>query len=350
MKLRRACSIAAVVIVPALAWAQERPNTQFEIPQVRVGLFSLNAEGRISGSAMNTADRVGGDLAGTVYISPCSGVGGASPDRAISAFATDVWRVTGTVLDLTPDQASVQIGWQRLRRDGQDEQSSPQQATLTLKRGERTTLETLSIPARGTCGARNISFDATFVSMREMFPGVVMGGGRGSSARTRSSSSQGTGGGAIVGPIKKEGEARWSPGTVNADLWLVRTSPGRPDETLHVRSQVIPAPLPFEFAPLTIQTASGVFTVKVQGTIESGSTSTGEAQLYFSANRATSFAPSNRAARDMAPTVEGSTKTAVPMPSPDDVLSFELPPLRAPGGATVPDTLSVRVKLTRQEQ
>jgi hypothetical protein len=65
-------------------------------------------------------------------------------------------------------------------------------------------------------------------------------------------------------------------------------------------------------------------------------------------NRTVTFAPANRSARDTAPIVEGSTKTTVPMPGPDEVLSFEMPPLRIPGGATVPDRLSIRVRLTRE--
>jgi hypothetical protein len=125
----------------------------------------------------------------------------------------------------------------------------------------------------------------------------------------------------------------------------VRTSPGRPDQTLHITSPILPAPTSFSFAPLTMQTASGVFTVQVQGTIESGLTPTGDPQLYFTASRTTTFAPATRAARDTAPTVEGSTKTSVPMPGRDEVLSFEMPALQIPGGATVPDRLSVRVKV-----
>jgi hypothetical protein len=89
-----------------------------------------------------------------------------------------------------------------------------------------------------------------------------------------------------------------------------------------------------------------VLNVRVQGTIEVGTSAEGERRFYFSANRSISFAPTNRPPRDGAPLVEGSTKTTVPLPGPDEVLSFEMPALRIPGGAALPDRLSIRIRLT----
>jgi hypothetical protein len=89
-------------------------------------------------------------------------------------------------------------------------------------------------------------------------------------------------------------------------------------------------------------------TVLVQGTLETGLSPEGQPRLFFSANRSVTFAPAGRAARDTAPVVEGSTKTSVAMPGADDVLSFEMPPLQVPGRQSLPDRLSIRVRLTSQ--
>ena len=78
------------------------------------------------GSAVQTGESVGADMAGLVYIAPCSSMGASNPGRPVSAFATDVWLMSGKVLELTDQQASVQVGWRRIRSGGQEE-SSPEQ-------------------------------------------------------------------------------------------------------------------------------------------------------------------------------------------------------------------------------
>jgi hypothetical protein len=136
------------------------------------------------------------------------------------------------------------------------------------------------------------------------------------------------------------------PTMLSADLWLVRSAPGRADETLQITVPAMSVAQRFAFSPVSIQTGTGVLNVRVEGTVEVGTSAEGERRLYFSANRTVNFAPANRPARDSAPIVEGSTKTTVSMPGPDEVLSFEMPPLRVPGGQTLPDRLSIRVRLT----
>ena len=129
-------------------------------------------------------------------------------------------------------------------------------------------------------------------------------------------------------------------------MWLVRTVPGRADETLHLTSPVAPTPRRFAFPAVTIQTATGTLTVKVEGTVEAGVTPDGERRFHFAANRTVTFALTSRPGPAAAPIVEGSTKTTVPVPGPEEVIGFEMPPLRVPGGATLPDRLSIRVRLT----
>jgi hypothetical protein len=343
MTLRVAFLVAAIVLGRTPSGAQTMPPGMNE-PIVYVGVFNTDAEGRPGGWAAQTGERAGANLAGTVYLAPCGSIGAAASGYSVSASATDVWQLSGTVLELTADQAAVQIGWQRLRRDGRDEAAAPHSLTVTLKRGERSNLEKITVPASESCEARYASLDVTFATRQELFTRSrtsragtpTAGAGR---ARVFSDSR----GGVNSTSIARPGQA--APTILSGDLWLVRTVPGRADETLHLTSPVVQLPQPFAFAPVTIRTATGTLTVKVEGTVEVGVTPEGERRFHFAANRTVTFALTSRPGPAPAPNVEGSTKMTVPVPGPHEVLEFEMPPLRIPGGASLPDRLSIRVRL-----
>jgi hypothetical protein len=364
MTLRIAFVAGAIALANAPASAQtptwaptpQSASRMVHQPMIQAGLFTVNPDGRGSGSAVQTGEHVGADLAGVVYIRPCGGIGASSLGRPVSAFATDVWMMSGKVLELTEQQASVHIGWRRVRRGGVEENSPEQSITLTLKRGERSTLETMAVPAAGSCEARNMSLDVVFASRQELYgisAAEYAGGSRGSAGAgsgtgAGSSSAAGGGSGYVRGgtsslAVRKTGEPAREK--LSADLWLVRSTPGRADETLHITSQIIPIPVSYAFAPLTIDTAAGSVTVKVEGTVEVGESSEGERRVHFTATRSVTSSTSNRPARDARPVVEGSTKTTVALPGPDEVLSFEMPPLRTADGVTLPDRLSIRVRV-----
>jgi hypothetical protein len=348
---------AAIAAIATGAWAQTAAPTGK--PMVQFGLFTMRPDGKIGSSAAQVGDTVGDDLDGTLHLSSCSGGGAGSPGRPLSAFATDVWSTSGKVLELSNEQASVQVGWRRTRRAGQDESSPAQSTTLTLRRGERHTVETIAVPASGSCEGRTVSLDVVFASRSELY-GIseaddargssVSGGGRGTSAGGRLPDAQGSmqraGGG---GSATVVGSGATHPGLqrLTAELWLVRSTPGAADQTLHVTSPLRPFPEPYAFAPLTIRTASGTISVKVEGTLEGGLSPEGDQRLHFTATRTVTALTSSRPARDAKAVVEGSTKTTLNMPGADEVLSFELPPLRTADGATVPDRFSVRVRIGR---
>ncbi len=345
-----------VVIAAIHASAGAQTPTPANQPIVHSGLYAMRADGQVGGSAVQTGEYVGDDLAGTLYLSPCAGAGASSPGRAVSAFATDVWVMSGKVLELTDQQASVQLGWRRTRRAGQDESSPEQSSTLTLKRGERHTLETISVPAAGSCDARTVQLDVVFASRAELY-GVTdadyaRGGGRASgTAAGRTPSVQGSqpradAGGTAISVGSGGGGTNPSLRRLTADLWLVRSTPGAPDQTLHVTATLVPMPVAYTFAPLAIESASGSVTVKVEGTIEAGLSQDGEQRLHFTASRSLTTVTSSRPARDGKAVIEGSTKTTLKMPGPDEVLSFEMPPLRTADGVTLPDRLSIRLRVS----
>ena len=344
-------------------WAQAASELNVSRPIVHAGLFVVSADGQSRGAAVQTGDRAGADMSGVVYITPCAVIGASSSDRPLSAFATDIWLMSGRVLAFSDQQVSVQIGWRRLRGHGQEENSSEQSLTLTLQRGERHTLENIAVPALGACEARNVSLDIVFASRQEMWgpraavSAAARGGGRTSGGGTGTGSGSGSGAGAGAGSgggaagrdrvsaaMKGVGDPALE--RLTADLWLVRSAPGRADETRHVTSQLIAMPTKYAFAPLAIDTKLGTLAVVVEGTVEVGLSPDGERGFHFTATRKMTMPAAAQPGRETWAVAEGSTKTTVALPGPDEVLSFEMPPLRAPDGVTLPDRLSIRVRIT----
>jgi hypothetical protein len=245
--------------------------------------------------------------------------------------------VTGKILEMNDQQAVIQLDSQRLRRDGHDETSAPESRTLTLKRGERTTLETLTFPAAGTCEPVTSYFAALFATRKELSDTTTADYARASTKPLN---------GAATAGVTKRGEPARSDLEREVDLWLIHTSPGRPDETLHLTSKALPFPTPFSFPAAIIRGPNGTVSVKVDGTIETGLLPDGQRRLHFTTTRAVTTLTSSRPVAESKPVIEGSTKTTVALPGPDEVLSFEMPPLRASDGVTLPDRLSIRLRLT----
>jgi len=102
----------------------------------------------------------------------------------------------------------------------------------------------------------------------------------------------------------------------------------------------------FAFAPVSIETSGGAVTLQVTGLFRVTTDESGAQRLVFITTRSVRFAPAAGAKRDTPPSTTGTSTTTNPMPGPDDVLSFEMPPVRvANGGPAVPDQFSVRVRV-----
>ena len=134
----------------------------------------------------------------------------------------------------------------------------------------------------------------------------------------------------------------------NADLWLVRTDkahPEKPDFNLQglILQKVRGTPAEFAFSPFTLDTSAGPLNVQITGSVRV-TTELGP-QLIFTTTRTVRYS-SVGPGRDATSTASGSSATTNPMPGPDEVLSFELPPIRVPNSsATVSDQYSVRVRI-----
>lgn len=354
--IRLACAV--VVVLAAAPAAAQTPGDTTGRPVVYAGVFSASRSGG-GGSAAITAREPSETMLGAVYLAPCGSLG-TSSHLQVSQAATDVWQLSGQVLALNAEGASVRLTWQRVRAAGQDVTEPPRAGEFTLRLGERAPLDSVVVPAAGQCPERSASLELRFEmrdevrgpgGARVVWPFIARGGGPGvggGGGIGRGPTSSGSAGGIANIPTTGGGGGGRSGASsfYHADLWLIHSAPNRPDEVLHTTAAVWSMPRPFAFAPVTIHTPDAVVTVKVNGSVEVGHTPEGEPTFYFSANRAVTFAPLNRPARDVAPSVEGTTKTSVAIPGPDDVLAFEMPALRIPGGPALPDGFSVRVRLT----
>ena len=329
-------------------------------PVVSFGLFRVQADGPPRGWASQSAGAGRPQASGWVTISPCPDLGAARSGQPLSDAATDVWRLSTHVTSISSDTATAQLTWERVRRNGREESGTPQSTTVTLERNERVRLEDIHVPANGQCEARTLALEAVFAAPADVMESIAAAG----EARANAADSRAPGAPASAQerprifrmPPNASGISRTAiaragepaPTTLMADLWLVRSVPGQPDETLHVTAPVIQIPVRFAFTPLVMQADGGEATVQVEGTVELGMSPGGEPRFFFSAGRRVGFIATNRPARDGASTNESSTKTSVRVPGPDEVISFELPPVQVPGGGEVPERLSIRVRLTPQ--
>jgi hypothetical protein len=131
------------------------------------------------------------------------------------------------------------------------------------------------------------------------------------------------------------------------ELFLVRTDkahPEKPDFNLQgLILQKVQASADFAFSPFTIDTSAGSLNVQITGSLRV--TDDAAPQLVFTTTRNVRYS-STGPSRDATSSSSGSSTTRNSMPGPDEVLSFELPPIRVPNSsATVPEQYSVRVRI-----
>jgi hypothetical protein len=101
----------------------------------------------------------------------------------------------------------------------------------------------------------------------------------------------------------------------------------------------------FTFPRLTIATPRGILNVVVGSAFVVTTGEAGDRECAFSTSRTVTFTPVGGNERRV-PEASGGSETKMPMPSPSEVLSFEMPPLPNPdGGPPLPDRVSIRVRI-----
>ena len=350
-----------VLAAQAVAGAPQKPPAD---PVIQIGIFSLRPDGTDQGAAYETSLTA----ESIQYVAGCAiGAGNRqAPDEA-----TDAWRLSGKVMSISPEEAIVQFNWQRIRADGVAVNSPGATVQLTLHPGDRVPLDSVSRDATAQCPARTVSFEARygvrpfaalFNSQVPRGGGMTIGGGRvssgtaggGGAAVQSGAGSVGTGvgggsgsgsGRAVHMPKVRVGQGREAR-QFDADLWLVRSAPGRTDEAAHQTLSGVRGSAQYAFAPVSIETPRGTMNLQVTGVVRVTTEESGAPQLVFTTMRSLKFEPAAGASRDTLPSTTGSSTTTNPMPGPDDVLSFELPPLPAANGLpAVPDQFSIRVRI-----
>jgi hypothetical protein len=361
MQARTVLAAALVTLGAAVAHGQQASSIDLrtEQPVVKLGLFAIKPDGSPSSAAYATSDfDFGHD--NQVYVSPCgmgaSGVPGHTPELTFA-----VWRVRGQVLRADERTASVRVTWQRIRAAGRPVNEPATAIDVTLTPTAPTTLDEVVMPEAGECKAMDVRLQARY-EPRAMAPvrmalAAKSGGGVAQVASAR---------GAVAVPTAVQaqrgisqspphgfsfvgaGSNRGFTGYQRAELWLVRSSATGPDEVLMTSTIATSTPGDFAFAPMAVRTPGGVLTVRVTGTVELGRDAAGTPKLAFAARRQTSFVPTSRPPRDAEASVEagGVANTVVAMPGPEDVLSFEMPPVQGAGLPALSDRFAIRLRLS----
>jgi hypothetical protein len=102
----------------------------------------------------------------------------------------------------------------------------------------------------------------------------------------------------------------------------------------------------FAFPTVTIGASQGTAIVQVTGSFAVKEDARGHSQLVFVTSRRVTVTPADQRSQDVVVDSRGGSRTTNPMPGPDEVLSFELPPIRLTGWPAIPDQFSVRVRIT----
>jgi len=271
-------------------------------------------------------------LATYIYIGPTGCEIGASsnePTRPVSAG----WHVTGRVLQRTGDSVLARLEWQRVWEQSQRVSGgSKKTMDVWIQAGDSLPLDEIASVPTPPCRAQGARLEATVTEQVIGPPGARMSGTVGAGATGRGTGG-GTGAGAGAGPTFGPGIASILP--VDLDVWLVHTRADGTEDTQHQR--VSDGQGAFSFPAISIATAQGIATVRIEGGVRAVVDVSGERQLRVSVRREVTGAGASK----------GQSLSAYQLPGPDDVYAIELPALRVNGGAVKAVRLSIRVRLAK---
>ena len=345
--------LPALLMIGQVAQSPRAVHTPAAQPAVQIGVFGYRADGTQSGSASGTAE----GQPSTVYASASLCQMGAG-FRELPAMASHAWKFNGRVISATAEAAVVQLEWQRIMDQGASLNTAPTSVQLTLNLGDRVVLDSVAAESTRGCAVTNAVFEARYVSrnpgMNHAFTaaggagggGFARGGGAAGGVAVSGGAGAGSGSGGgtsgvAVGSRATITQPTNDPDLLNVELWLVHSVRGAADETTYQTLRASREGAMFAFAPVAIQTPQGAFSVQVTGSFSTTS-SPGGARLIFATGRRVSFGPVRGASSE----VLGTSRVTRPMPGPDEVLSFELPPLTETNGhPDVPDQFAVRVRI-----
>jgi hypothetical protein len=334
-------------LIPAAPAAAQAPDNP---PIVQVGVFRIQPDGSVRGGGFTTAQVEGEALTAAVASSECRfGAGRTWLDEALPEWATDGWTIRGRVIRLSADLATIQLDWRRVRASGSPVDQPQQSRELTLPLDQFVALDSASPVTDAQCGP--MTFGARFAP-RVRTPGTV-GGRAGGGGGVFSGAASGAATGVAAGPATGVGGGGRVMGAVrvssvpayDAELWLVHSVPGKPEAVVPAVVQVTGGHATFTFASVSFAAPGGTMSVRVDGTVRILEGTAPGGMLLFEAARAATFVPSDRPSRDPGAPDHERLAASAPLPGPNDVLAYEMPPLEVLDGPAVSDTFSIRLRL-----
>jgi len=332
--MRSLMLVASLIVAPGGVAGQTQPLGR----NLHVGLFGYRPDGTVSAHAVQT------QLARRSFVwvsdSGCGVGAGPNPSQFRPSYA---WTFSGKVLDLTAETAVIRLDWQRVIDRGQPVSGPEGSLQLTLNAGDRVLVDSV-VPhtTSGPCWV-NVGFEARYRADPEFLANVQVTGtsqqgiqrrGEADIARTHNGPRSSGSSRSVRSTDPAATNASVTTSIYDVHLWLVRSAPGRPEESQYRHMRVASVRSPFVFAPLTVETAHGPLSVTVGGSLEARAGTGGE-HLALVLHRNVPQGDGKRV---------HSESLLKMLPKPDEVASVDMPPLRV-GDQLFPDRLSLRVRI-----
>jgi len=281
-------------VVAWIAGVQNPPATATFEPIIEVGAYRYNVSGRQIGWA-STGDPW--ESTGFLWVDAGLCAGGAASSLPAFRPGSLVWRVTARIIGQEADGYLVDVAWQRVNSQGQLD-GSPSVKRLTIRPEESQQLERLMPSAASACGAAETQLRAAV----RLAPVRARGGG-------------GRGGGVVATPMVAR----------EAEIWLVHTLPNGTTESVRQDSPLLPS-MGFSFVPMRVSTPSGDIGVQIWGFGQISS----EGQLNTLSITITrlAFTPPGIPGPRSRIVGQGNTAQTIALPEPNEVVAFDLPPLK----------------------
>ena len=363
--MRPLISSVVVSLAAAGAASAQKPAE----PVVHIGLFNYGQDGRVMGAAYENDQRALRSIVWTSRTGCQIGAGNAEPPVS----ATDAWDFSGQVISASADGAILRLDWRKTVDDGKPVAGTATSQQLTLTKGQPVVLDSITplAPCAGTAVVFEARYDADFSRQRignlparggsgggsgGAVTGALSGGGGGFGigVGAGSGSGSGSGGGRSIGGGSATAGAQTGP-MYNVELWFIHAVGGREEVLAHPTMKMNREGASFSFNPIPITTVKGApAMVQITGRLRVTSSDTGEEQLQFTTVRRLTSSergvapPIAVSVRDGVVQASGTSNTTHPLPGPEEVLAFEMPPLRTSDGSVISDQFSVRLRIARQ--
>jgi hypothetical protein len=283
-----------------IAGVQNPPAAATFEPVIDVGAYRYNVSGRQIGWA-STGEPW--ESTGFLWVDGGLCAGGAASSLPPFRPGSLVWRVTGRIIGQEAGGYVVDVTWQRVNSQGQPD-GSPSVKRLTIRPEESQQLERLTPAAASACAAAEMQLRA---AVRLAAVGARGGGGRG-------------GGRVVATPMLAR----------EAEIWLVHTLPNGKTESLRMDSPVMAPPyspsMGFSFETIAVPTPSGDVGVWISGSGQIQSD--GQANTLAITITRLVFTPVGVPGPRSRIVGQGNTTQTVALPDPNEVVAFDLPPLK----------------------